>query len=74
MNKPLDCVGIDPARQQTGKHDFCAHDTVHVVESGTVTPPIIRSPEEHMQAVIGMLRRAKANNGRMHLLEIEQAL
>jgi hypothetical protein len=71
MTKPLDCTGTPGP---IGKHDFRAHDTVHCVESGEVTPPIVRSPEQHLQFVVSMLKRGKANNGKIHLLEIEQAL
>ena len=38
------------------------------------TPQIIRSSEEHIQVVVSMLKLAKANNGRIHLLELDQAL
>lgn len=31
-DKPLNCVGIDPAKEETGKHDFKANGAGHAPE------------------------------------------
>lgn len=47
--KPLDCVGIDPAKSAVGKHDFQPSPTepiVHGVGQVPVPAPETGDPEE----------------------------
>ena len=37
-DKPLDCVGIDPTKQEVGKHDFRPSPTEPIVHAAVVVP------------------------------------